>query len=163
MSKQSTYKTIKRVEDGVTIYTKQCPRCKMLFDTTSRRQKYCSDKCCKLQQKRRRISKKNYDEQKDLYRLKARSHAVAVQTLKCLEDLGQVEHICSKCGGTDNLEVHHVNLCWLDNTPSNIVYLCKKCHSKAHSELEHSLDEQGILVGEYREETLGVIARLVKR
>jgi len=163
MSKQSTYKTTKRVEDGVTIYTKQCPRCHKLFDTTSRRQKYCSDKCSKLYNKRRRETKKKYEEHKELQRLKARSHAVAVETLNCLVQLGQLEYKCSCCGSEENLEVHHKDLCWLNNTPDNLVYLCHKCHTKAHSELEKQLDEEGILVSEFREEKLGIFARLLTK
>lgn len=54
---------------------------------------------------------------------------------------------CAICGSTlpwKKLHVHHISYCKTNNTPSNLITLCIKCHSKHHnsSEKEASLEQQ---------------------
>ena len=39
---------------------------------------------------------------------------------------------CSKCDSKINLLVHHIDNNRLNNIPSNLICLCKKCHQKIH-------------------------------
>ena len=39
---------------------------------------------------------------------------------------------CTKCGGTRNLAVHHVDFDKKNDSPLNLITLCKSCHSKLH-------------------------------
>lgn len=39
---------------------------------------------------------------------------------------------CVKCGGWDNLQVHHKNGNHKDNRPENLQWLCINCHSREH-------------------------------
>jgi 5-methylcytosine-specific restriction endonuclease McrA len=38
--------------------------------------------------------------------------------------------ICSDCGDTASLEVHHIDGNHFDQDPSNLVWLCRRCHMK---------------------------------
>lgn len=122
------------VQSGLKVqaWIKECPCCHKKYTTTSRGQKYCSSECLKKATTKRQKQKKEYDKNKDIHRLAARSHALSVEVMRNLVALGVLEYKC-ECGCTENLQVHHKNLRWLDNSPSNLVYLCPKCHAKAHS------------------------------
>lgn len=41
---------------------------------------------------------------------------------------------CDRCGAKENLQWHHINRDWRDNTPSNLETLCATCHMKDHHE-----------------------------
>lgn len=116
-------------------WTKKCPYCKKEFQTTSRNAKYCSDTCSKKYNKRRTINKRKYSETKDVERLRARGHSIAVETIRILTELGHRTGVCEMCSSDERLEVHHKDLNWLNNTPSNLQLLCNKCHTKVHSSL----------------------------
>ena len=38
---------------------------------------------------------------------------------------------CVRCGTTANLSVHHIDGDWRNNTMSNLVTLCRRCHGRA--------------------------------
>lgn len=116
----------------VQAWIKVCPCCHKEYTTTSRGQKYCSSVCLKTATTKKRKQKQEYDKNKSIHRLAARSHAIAVEVLRNLVELGVVEYKC-ECGCTENLQVHHRNGKWLDNSPANLVYLCPKCHAEAHA------------------------------
>lgn len=130
-------------------YKKVCVHCHKTFTTTSRTQKYCSDECCKKRNKQKIESRKRYEKVKDFERIRVRAHSLAVATVELLEQIGARKHECAVCHCNENLELHHINLSFLDNTPENLVYLCKKHHAEAHSKLEKELNERGILLSEY--------------
>lgn len=146
MKRLNTYsEKIDIEQDGLIVrgWRKRCPICGKVYETTSRGQKYCSDACLKKATKRRKKQQKEYDKTKDIVRLSARSHALAVETLEQLVRLGYREKECDCCHSTENLQVHHKNLLWLDNSPSNLQYLCPKCHANVHSSLEQTLKKEG--------------------
>lgn len=121
---------------------KVCPVCHKSYDTTSRTQKYCSDSCSRKAQSKRKQYKAQYDSTKHIQRLSARSHNIAVEVMNQLIRYGLRENKCS-CGCTSNLQVHHINGKWMDNSPSNLVLLCSTCHAKAHQEASKwSYDEE---------------------
>jgi len=39
---------------------------------------------------------------------------------------------CEECGTTETLQVHHINEDRTDNHPSNLMTLCRSCHTKWH-------------------------------
>lgn len=40
--------------------------------------------------------------------------------------------LCAKCGSETDLVIHHNNHDHNDNTQSNLICLCRSCHSKLH-------------------------------
>lgn len=148
----------------VKIYKKKCPYCHKTFETTSGRQKYCSDECSKKYNKRRQDRKKVYSKVKEIERLRVRSHSLAVDMLKQLVSLGYREWKCECCGSTENLEVHHVNqFNWLNNSPDNLKILCHKCHTKEHSKVEKELAEQGLLVEEWYNKSMQPFHKILNK
>jgi len=57
-------------------------------------------------------------------------------------------HECQHCGTTAALVIHHI-VEWKDsrdNSPSNLITLCRSCHSKVHlANLEQSLTQRRIM------------------
>lgn len=136
MKKIKTYSEQILIEsDGLIVrgWKKTCPVCGSIYQTTSRGQKFCSEACCKKFNTKRRKQKKQYDSTKEVSRLSARSHSVASEVIKQLVSMGIRTYQCEVCGSTSTLQVHHINSCWLDNTPSNLQILCPKCHASVHS------------------------------
>ena len=127
---------------NINVWTKVCPVCSKEYKTSVRAQKYCSDKCCKKATKRKQKQQKEYSAIKEVARLSARAHSLAVETMNQLEKLVLVKKECS-CGCTEGLQVHHKDLNWLNNTPSNLVWLCPKCHSEEHSKILKDLKDKG--------------------
>lgn len=136
-------------------WTKKCPYCKKEFQTTSRNAKYCSDTCSKKYNKRRTTNKRKYSETKDVERLRARGHSIAVETIRILTELGHRTGVCEICGSVERLEVHHIDkFNWLNNTPDNLIVLCNKCHAVEHSKQEAILKEQGITLDDWYEKSM---------
>jgi len=44
---------------------------------------------------------------------------------------------CETCGTTAKLSIHHVDLNWRNNAPSNLMTLCTSCHTTWHHERGH--------------------------
>lgn len=131
-------------------WRKKCPICGTIYETTSRSQKFCSNECCKKAQCKKRKQQKEYDATKEIVRLSARSHSLAVEVMHQLEVIGVVGHQCAHCGDIDSdLQVHHLDGNWLNNSPSNLIYLCPKCHSAEHSRIENELKEHGKSLEEF--------------
>lgn len=151
-------------EDGTTYWVGVCPRCHRTFETTSRRQKFCSSDCCEKYNKKQKEQKERYSHVKEVERLRVRAHSLAVAIFEELCNAGIRQHKCECCGREDGpFELHHVDLNWANNTPSNLRYLCKKCHSKAHSDLEKKLNEEGILVAEYYDPSMGYFMKKLNK
>lgn len=144
-------------------YTKVCPYCKKSFKTNARNQKFCCAEHGKLYNVRLKRDRLRYNSIKPIERLRARAHSLAVDVVNQLVVLGIRKNVCECCGSDKDLQVHHKNLVWFDNTPSNLQLLCKKCHAAAHSKLEKSLDERGILVDEFYEDSFKPFVKIVNK
>jgi hypothetical protein len=123
-------------------FTKICTICGNEFESASNNTKYCSDKCAK------RGAKKAYRSRKmkhinavkrgddkaikqlmtDAYRL---SRAIAKLCLfkKCMYN--KPNHVCE-----GELQVHHIDHCVWNNSPSNLIWLCEKAHNEIHNNEE---------------------------
>ena len=54
------------------------------------------------------------------------------------------QRVCANCGSTENLDVHHIVPVSKGGITeeSNLVYLCKSCHLKAHAQVMSGLKER---------------------
>ena len=106
-------------------------------ESTARGQRYCSKECCdKAQELNKKLKKKRQSRrayQKDNYL----ATTLLVQTYTMARKVAEVflEKVCVECGSLEDLEVHHIDLNPFNNTPSNIEYRCKSCHTKQHTRL----------------------------
>lgn len=114
-------------------YKKTCVCCKKEYRSNARGSRFCSEQCRKNYNKRLQDDRKFYVETKALMRLKARAHALAVEIKRYELYTQGKDFVCELCG-EPGVEVHHKDLNFLNNTPSNLICLCKKCHAKAHSD-----------------------------
>ena len=136
-------------------YEKKCIHCHKKFTTTSKTKRYCSDRCSKVHNKQKIESRKRYEKVKDFERLRVRAHTLAKSIIDLLVQTGEREWKCEHCGSTYKLQIHHKNkFNFLDNTPTNLLILCEKCHAKEHSRVENELNEQGILLSEWYEPSM---------
>ena len=46
------------------------------------------------------------------------------------------EWVCSRCGSTSDLVIHHADHDHDNNDPSNLVCLCRSCHASYHATVE---------------------------
>lgn len=137
----------------VTTWRKICPCCKKAFETTSRRQKYCCNEHAVKHAKKLKDDRARYDKVKEFERIRSRAHKMATDTIDLLVAIKVRNNVCECCGQEFDekhpREVHHRDLNWLNNDPSNLLVCCKKCHAKEHSRLEAELNEKGILLEEF--------------
>lgn len=142
-------------QNGIKVqgWSKECPCCHKTYETTSRTQKFCSTECAKVYNSKKRSQKRLYDQNKPIIRLSARSHSLATEVVNQLIALNLIEPHCS-CGATENLQVHHIDLNWLNNTPSNLQLLCPKCHAEAHAKLEAELKSQGKTLSDFYNDSI---------
>ncbi len=127
------------------MFKKICGYCKHSFESSSRNTKFCCNECRLKYNKRRDKRRSEYVETKASSRLYARSHALAVSTLDLLSEAGLLEKVCSFPGCTETvLEVHHKDLNWLNNSPSNLQYFCKSHHAFTHSALSKEFSRQDL-------------------
>jgi len=119
------------------LFNKVCKGCKREFITEVRHQKYCCPECGKKYQERLKKNRRFADENKQLVRMKSRCHALAVEIKTYDDHMKGVSPICvCGCGSTENLELHHKNLNFCDNTPSNLEWRCTKSHAVEHARIE---------------------------
>lgn len=53
----------------------------------------------------------------------------------------EYERVCSCCGGKENLHLHHLTYDRIGNEPlTDLVYLCKECHTKLHKIVNNTKD-----------------------
>lgn len=151
--------------NGLKVYQfeKVCAYCHKTYKTTSRQQKYCSDACCKKAQVKHIKQQREYRETQETQRLSSRAHAVGVAVLKQLETIGEIEHKCVQCGATENLQCHHKNLDFFNNSPSNIEWRCSKCHADIHSKIESDLKAKGQSVELMYEPSTLSILRIINK
>lgn len=160
----SDQKQVVRHEDGSVSWIGVCPRCHKKFETTSRRQKFCSNDCAVKYAKKQKEQKERYSHVKEVERIRVRAHSLALAVFEELCNAGIREHKCECCGSEEGpFELHHVDTNWLCNTPSNLKYLCKKCHAKVHSDLEKELNEKGILLAEYYNPSMGYFMKKLNK
>lgn len=128
-------------EKVVTIYKKVCRYCGKEYESPSRNQRYCSQECCDKAQvvkkkKDRKCAKKRkaYDENKELNRLLSRAYSLAgaIGELmpKVCAHAGEPGHVCS-----GPMELHHKDGNPLNNSPSNLVWVCRKAHEEEQQKL----------------------------
>lgn len=130
-------------------FNKKCPWCKKAYLSQSRNRKYCSDTCATKDSKKKKETKKAYNANAEVMRLYSRSHSLSVEVVNQLIKLGLIKDECKVCQKKRDevtLEVHHVDLNWLNNSPDNLDLLCKKHHALFHSELIKELDLKGLIL-----------------
>lgn len=72
---------------------------------------YCSKSCS---------ARRNYDsldKSRDAFQLEARKYR---------------KEYCEHCGSSVSVQIHHIDSNWKNNSPSNLMSLCKTCHMKLH-------------------------------
>lgn len=84
------------------------------------RRKYCCWDCM-----RKGFVKVGADT-KQLYR---NSHSSAEKIAFLIQGKDKV---CEKCGSTKSIDVHHIDGDRNNNTPGNLMVLCRSCHMKEH-------------------------------
>lgn len=42
---------------------------------------------------------------------------------------------CNKCGSNINVEIHHIDKDTTNNSPNNLILLCRKCHRRLHKDM----------------------------
>lgn len=137
------------------IYNKVCKNCKQKFQSTARNSRYCCEECGEKYRARLADERTVYSQSKDVERLRARSHALAVKVMDELVALGVIVKKCAHCGATKRLHVHHINnFNWLNNTPSNLMYLCESCHNKEHSRVTDELKSKGKTLDDFYDKSL---------
>ena len=149
-------------------FFKICHYCNKPYYSDSRRQAFCCPEHAKLASKRKKESQARYKEIAPIETLRVQAHTLAVRIMLQLENMGLVKHECCEChakGGDEGviLELHHKDLNWCNNTPSNLEWRCNKCHTKAHADLIHELDDKGIVLDEFYEESFLPFARALNK
>lgn len=84
------------------------------------RRKYCSRDCM-----RKAFIKKGEDTKQGYSTAHHSSRMLAYIIL-------EKEYKCERCGSTRNVDVHHKDGNFSNNTPENLVVLCRSCHAKEH-------------------------------
>ena len=124
------------------LYTKVCKyeRCGKSYESTSRGQRYCSEECCQkanaertaLNNKRKR-GRDIYHATRDIQKFMTNAYRLAKVTAE-LFDIPKCN--CIYCKDKEHEEeLHHKNSIIWDNSPSNLIYLCKKRHHLVHTKI----------------------------
>lgn len=131
-------------EASKTVYNKVCRYCGKDYTSTSRNKKYCSQECSdKAQKKNKAIKKKRarkrkeYDENREINQALASAYTLAHKVAdlfmipkECSHDVFQ--NTSGECTG--GMELHHKDGNPFNNSPDNLVYLCKSHHGQVHSD-----------------------------
>ena len=85
------------------------------------KRKYCSRDCM------RKAFVKIDSETKKTYRTAHKSAANIAYTIL------EKERKCEVCGSTSHIDIHHKDGNFQNNTPENIMVVCRSCHLKIHN------------------------------
>jgi len=88
-----------------------------------KRRKYCDKECMK-----KGFIVTNAENQ--TYRI---SHQSAI---RIAYNIMNIPKVCSKCGSTTNIDIHHIDGNFRNNSTNNLVALCRSCHMKEHRRLK---------------------------
>jgi hypothetical protein len=58
------------------------------------------------------------------------AHQTATKVAYIINGKGKV---CQLCGATKNVDVHHIDGNYQNNTPDNLMIVCRSCHMKLHN------------------------------
>lgn len=126
----------------IVVYHKVCAYCKKKFDHTSRKTKFCNPECGKSFAKLKKKRKKEYLKERDSHLISVRAHNLACLVLDVEVKEGRLTKACVGCGVEKDLQVHHKDVNYLNNDPSNLVYFCSSCHAKEHSVIRNESQDQ---------------------
>ena len=113
----------------------RCSVCGKLFaqKVTGKYSEHCSEKCCQRAKYLRTWEGGHYSgngpkkcSALTASRIEARKLVFAVE---------KRPELCSVCGDTHEIEVHHIDADPFNNDSKNLDILCKKCHRKEHARL----------------------------
>lgn len=145
------------------MFQKVCKHCHKPFESESRNTRYCSDSCAKKRQAYIKSSRKRYREIAPVERVRVAAHTLAVRVCQLEIEMNIRKSGCACCGATENLQCHHKDLNWLNNSPSNLVMLCNSCHSKTHSEIQKKMDSLGLSGVEMYPEDVQWFAEIINK
>lgn len=83
--------------------------------------KYCDKECMKKAFIKTNAEKQEYGP----------AHASARMIMK---NLKKTERKCEICGNTKNLDVHHIDKNFRNNSLENLMIVCRSCHLKLHKQ-----------------------------
>lgn len=127
-------------------YKKICKYCNKEYESDSRNQRYCSDKCCaKAQEKNYKVKKtrarkrREYSKTQEIQRALAQAYTLAHKVAEafgipkvCYCKLnGECDQEGNECSG--ELELHHEDSNPFNNSPWNLHYYCAKHHKVEHT------------------------------
>lgn len=126
-------------------FKKLCPHCRKIFFTDVRHQKFCSTEDQIAYNKNQAELKKRYKDIQPVELLRVAAHTLAVKVIDVQVKLGLLEYVCSHpdCNKTEELQVHHKDLNWLNASPANLCLFCTNHHSGEHSKIEKELKDSG--------------------
>ena len=81
------------------------------------RRKYCDRECMRKAFVTKDASKQNWSE----------AHDSARKIVYLIEER---EKVCELCGSTENIDVHHKDFNHQNNSPENLILVCRSCHMK---------------------------------
>ena len=85
---------------------------------------------------------------KEDYANRARERQLYQQQLYRQLAIEYLGGVCQQCGSMENLQIHHKNGNWKDNSRENLVLLCRKCHLEIHqTQRKNSERKEWIYVG----------------
>lgn len=124
-----------------TIYNKVCKYCGKEYTSVSRNQRYCSQECCdkaqvvnKKKAKKQAKKRKAYNENVEMNRLLSRAYslagAIGEHLPKVCAHKDVPGHVCS-----GPMELHHRDGNPFNNSPDNLVWLCRKAHEEEQQKL----------------------------
>lgn len=104
----------------------------MPFKDPAKRREYARKYCSSPERKakKREYDRKYYQDNKDRIDGKNRRSLYPHR----FEYLG--DWVCSRCGSTLDLVIHHADHDHGNNDPDNLVCLCRSCHASYHATIE---------------------------
>lgn len=87
--------------------------------STFNRRKYCGRECMKRAFVKKDATNQNWED----------SHHSARMIAYMIEER---EKVCEICGSKQNVDVHHKDGNYRNNTSKNLVLVCRSCHNKLH-------------------------------